>query len=72
MLNVHLKTGLGGVSANKGAIAVSFKFSDTAMCFVSSHFAAGLTNIEERHHNYKSLIKGIQFSKIDVFKIMMP
>lgn len=57
------KTGLGGVSANKGAIAVSFKFSDTAMCFVSSHFAAGLTNIEERHHNYKSLIKGIQFSK---------
>lgn len=57
------KTGLGGVSANKGAIAVSFKFSDTTMCFVSSHFAAGLTNIEERHQNYKSLIKGIQFSK---------
>ncbi|RCK55343.1 Phosphatidylinositol 4,5-bisphosphate 5-phosphatase INP51 [Candida viswanathii] len=57
------KTGLGGVSANKGAIAVSFKFSDTAMCFVSSHFAAGLANTEERHHNYKSLTKGIQFSK---------
>ncbi|KAI5966927.1 INP51 [Candida pseudojiufengensis] len=57
------KTGLGGVAANKGGVAVSFTFSDTSMCFVSSHFAAGLTNNEERHHNYKTLIKGIQFSK---------
>ncbi|KGU33047.1 hypothetical protein MGI_02348 [Candida albicans P75016] len=57
------KTGLGGVSANKGGIAVSFKFSDTTICFVSAHLAAGLSNIEERHQNYKALIKGIQFSK---------
>ncbi|CAI5758141.1 unnamed protein product [Candida verbasci] len=57
------KTGFGGVSANKGGLAVSFQFSDTSLCFVSSHFAAGLSNIEERHHNYKTLIKGIQFSK---------
>ncbi|KAI3403138.2 INP51 [Candida oxycetoniae] len=57
------KTGLGGVAANKGGVAVSFKFSDTSICFVSSHFAAGLNNDEERHHNYKTLVKGIQFSK---------
>ncbi|KAI5952872.1 INP51 [Candida jiufengensis] len=57
------KTGLGGVAANKGGVAVSFSFSDTSICFVSSHFAAGVTNNEERHHNYKTLIKGIQFSK---------
>ena len=63
MLNVLSKTGLGGVSANKGGIAVSFKFSDTTICFVSAHLAAGLSNIEERHQNYKALIKGIQFSK---------
>jgi len=57
------KTGLGGMAANKGGIAVSFKYSDTTMCFVSSHLAAGLSNTEERHNNYKTLIKGIKFSK---------
>ncbi|EGW32822.1 uncharacterized protein SPAPADRAFT_49762 [Spathaspora passalidarum NRRL Y-27907] len=57
------KTGLGGVSSNKGGVAVSFKYCDTSFCFVSSHLAAGLTNVEERHNNYKTLSKGIQFSK---------
>ena len=57
------KTGLGGVAANKGGVAVSFKYSDTSMCFVSSHFAAGLSNDEERHHNYKTLVKGMKFTK---------
>ncbi|KAK6457252.1 inositol-1,4,5-triphosphate 5-phosphatase [Scheffersomyces xylosifermentans] len=57
------KTGLGGMSANKGGVAVSFNYSNTDICFVTSHFAAGLSNIEERHHNYKTLIKGMLFSK---------
>ena len=70
MLNVLSKTGLGGVSANKGGIAVSFKFSDTTICFVSAHLAAGLSNIEERHQNYKALLRGSSFRKIDAFKTM--
>ncbi|CAK9439521.1 uncharacterized protein LODBEIA_P36210 [Lodderomyces beijingensis] len=57
------KTGLGGVAANKGGVAVSFKFSDTSICFVCSHLAAGLSNDDERHSNYKTLVKGLQFSK---------
>ncbi|KAG7661650.1 INP51 [[Candida] subhashii] len=57
------KTGLGGVAANKGGVSVSFKFADNTFCFVSSHLAAGLSNVEERHQNYKTLAKGIQFSK---------
>lgn len=57
------KTGLGGMSANKGGVAVSFYYSSTQICLVSAHLAAGLSNVEERHQNYKTLIKGIKFSK---------
>lgn len=57
------KTGFGGMSANKGALAVSFNYSNTRMCFVASHLAAGLNNVEERHQNYKMISKGIKFSK---------
>lgn len=56
------KTGLGGISANKGAIAVSFRYSKTLMCFICAHLAAGQGNVDERHQNYKSIAK-ILFSK---------
>ncbi|WPK24192.1 hypothetical protein PUMCH_001457 [Australozyma saopauloensis] len=56
------KTGLGGMSANKGAIAVSFNYSKTLLCFICSHLAAGQGNVDERHQNYKSIAK-IKFSK---------
>lgn len=57
------KTGFGGMSANKGGIAVSFYYSNTEICFVCSHLAAGLSNVDERHQNYKTIAKGIKFSK---------
>lgn len=57
------KTGLGGMSANKGGIAISFNYSNTLICFVCSHLAAGLNNVDERHQNYKAIAKGIRFSK---------
>ncbi|GMM38048.1 hypothetical protein DASC09_053730 [Saccharomycopsis crataegensis] len=56
------KTGLGGMAANKGGIAVSVQYSDTTFCFVTSHLAAGLNNVEERHQNFKSLNTGLRFS----------
>lgn len=59
----YKKTGLGGYSANKGGVAVSFSYANTDICLVSSHLAAGLSNVEERHQNYKTLVKGIKFSK---------
>ncbi|ODQ77548.1 hypothetical protein BABINDRAFT_41525 [Babjeviella inositovora NRRL Y-12698] len=57
------KTGFGGMSANKGGVGVSFKFSGTNFCFISSHLAAGLNNVEERHVDYKSLARGLKFSR---------
>lgn len=57
------KTGFGGVSANKGAVAVRFNYSNTGLCLVASHFAAGHGNTMERHQNFKTIGKGIKFSK---------
>ncbi|OBA19554.1 DNase I-like protein [Metschnikowia bicuspidata var. bicuspidata NRRL YB-4993] len=57
------KTGLGGMSANKGGIAVSFDYSTSLICLICSHLAAGHSNVEERHQNYKTISKGIVFFK---------
>lgn len=57
------KTGLGGISANKGGIGISVTYSKTLLCFVCSHLAAGFSNIDERHQDYKTIAKGILFSK---------
>lgn len=62
------KTGLGGISANKGGIAISLNYSKTLICFVCSHLAAGLNNLDERHQNYKAISKGITFSKYKKIK----
>jgi hypothetical protein len=36
-----IKTGLGGMAANKGGIGVSLDVHDTTLAFVTAHFAAG-------------------------------
>ncbi|CCE65430.1 hypothetical protein TPHA_0L00740 [Tetrapisispora phaffii CBS 4417] len=57
------KTGFGGMGSNKGAVAVSFKYSATRFCVIVSHLAAGLDNVEQRHSDYKTIAKNIRFSK---------
>lgn len=57
------KTGLGGMGANKGGIGISLNYSHTLLCFVCSHLAAGFHNLDERHQNYKTIAKGVTFSK---------
>lgn len=57
------KTGFGGMSANKGGVAVSFLYSSTRFCFIVSHLAAGLENVEQRHNDYKTIAKNIRFAR---------
>ncbi|SCU89008.1 LADA_0E13190g1_1 [Lachancea dasiensis] len=56
------KTGFGGMSSNKGAVAVRFTYSTTKFCMLVSHLAAGLENVEQRHHDYKTIVKNIRFA----------
>lgn len=58
-----IKTGLGGMAGNKGGIAVSFYFANTSFCFITAHLAAGTNNVDERHHNFKTISTGLVFSR---------
>lgn len=55
------KTGLKGIAANKGGVAIAFEYSHTKFCFVVSHLAAGMGNVEERHQDYKTIANGLRF-----------
>lgn len=57
------RTGFGGMTSNKGAVAMSFKYSATTFCIVVSHLAAGLDNVSQRHNDYKTIFKNIRFAR---------
>ncbi|AMD19697.1 HCL454Wp [Eremothecium sinecaudum] len=57
------KTGFGGITGNKGAVAIRFEYGDTSFCFVNCHLAAGISNVEERRSDYESITKGINFTR---------
>ncbi|CAG8626908.1 8557_t:CDS:10, partial [Ambispora leptoticha] len=58
---VTKKTGLGGMAGNKGAVAIRMDYHDTSICFVTAHFAAGLSNYDERNRDYHTINDGILF-----------
>lgn len=57
------KTGFGGMTGNKGAVAIRFEYGDTPFCFVNAHFSAGVSNVEERANDYISINKNISFAR---------
>lgn len=56
-----VKTGLGGATGNKGAVAVRFVVDSTSLCFVCSHFAAGQSQVNERNADFAEINKKIAF-----------
>ncbi|KAK9461122.1 SacI homology domain-containing protein [Lipomyces oligophaga] len=57
------KTGLGGMAGNKGAVAFSFDYASTRMCFITSHFAAGQSNVVDRNRDFKTIFTGTRFPR---------
>ncbi|KAJ7180325.1 inositol polyphosphate phosphatase [Mycena crocata] len=57
------KTGLRGMSGNKGAVGVRLDYHDTSFCFLTAHLAAGHSNVEERNMDYRTIINGLHFQK---------
>lgn len=51
---------------NKGAVAVSLRLNDTLLCFVNSHFAAGVDDCEKRNSDYSQIMEKIFFN--DTFR----
>ena len=56
------KTALGGITGNKGGVAIGFKYASTKFMFINSHLAAGMHNIDDRHNDYKLLANGLRLS----------
>ncbi len=57
----NVKTGMGGATGNKGAVAIRFRYHSTSLCFVCSHFAAGQKNITDRNNDFAEAVKNIMF-----------
>ncbi|KAF8897747.1 inositol polyphosphate phosphatase [Infundibulicybe gibba] len=57
------KTGLRGMSGNKGAVGIRLEYHDTSFCFLTAHLAAGHSNIEERNADYRTIVSGLQFQR---------
>ncbi|KAL4955062.1 SacI homology domain-containing protein [Aspergillus filifer] len=57
------KTGLSGIAGNKGGCAIRFVYSDTSLCFVTAHLAAGFANYDERNNDYDTICCGLRFQR---------
>lgn len=56
-----VKTGLGGATGNKGAVAIRFVLHASSLCFVCAHFAAGQSQVNERNADYAEIAKRVAF-----------
>ncbi|CAH2244759.1 synaptojanin-1 [Pararge aegeria] len=56
-----VKTGLGGTTGNKGAVAIRLVIYGTSICFVCAHFAAGQSQVTERNADYTEITRKIAF-----------
>ncbi|XP_054433850.1 synaptojanin-1 [Pteronotus mesoamericanus] len=56
-----VKTGMGGATGNKGAVAVRMLFHTTSLCFVCSHFAAGQSQVKERNEDFAEIVRKLSF-----------
>lgn len=56
-----VKTGMGGATGNKGAVAIRMVVYGTSLCFVCAHFAAGQSQVTERNADYTEITRKVAF-----------
>ncbi|KAJ3349984.1 inositol polyphosphate 5-phosphatase [Allomyces javanicus] len=58
-----VKTGLRGMTGNKGGLSVSLHVHDTSFCFVTAHFAAGQSAVDDRNRDYATILSETVFKR---------
>lgn len=59
-----VKTGMGGATGNKGAVAIRMLFHTSSLCFVCSHFAAGQSQVKERNEDFVEIARKLGFPMV--------
>lgn len=49
------------MAGNKGGCAIRLEYSNTKICFVTAHLAAGFANYDERNKDYTTISSGLRF-----------
>ncbi len=57
MRKCKVKTGYGGQSGNKGAVAIRFNFDDTTFTFTNCHLTSGQKKVNERLEDLREVYK---------------
>lgn len=55
------KTGLQGLSGNKGGIGFRFQLYDASVCLMTCHLAAGQAAYADRNADYRTIANGLTF-----------
>ncbi|KAJ1741091.1 Inositol-1,4,5-trisphosphate 5-phosphatase 1 [Coemansia sp. RSA 1086] len=58
---VKYKTGMAGMTGNKGCVAMHMMFDDTSICIISAHLTAGPSKVNERNNDYHTIRTGTRF-----------
>ncbi|KAF3165290.1 hypothetical protein TWF106_000605 [Orbilia oligospora] len=57
-----VKTGLGGIHGNKGALVTRFFLDDSSLCFVNCHLAAGQSGTRSRNNDIADILEANNLS----------
>ena len=60
-----VKTGFGGATGNKGAIAATLTINSSSMLFICAHLAAGEKNVSKRNQDFTTITNNIEFENLD-------
>jgi hypothetical protein len=55
-------TGFMGMAGNKGGVGIRFRFYETDICFVNSHFASGDGQTQRRNDDYQTIESRMAFT----------
>lgn len=50
-----------GMAANKGGIGLRMRVDDTSLVFVTAHFSAGQSMVDDRNRDYWTITNGLNF-----------
>jgi hypothetical protein len=55
-------TGFLGIAGNKGGVGIRFRFYETDICFINSHFASGDGQTARRNADYQTIESTMAFT----------